>query len=184
VSFHGKRLHAEAETAGPVGVEVLISALRHNAFKLAGELAEGGISWVTPKEHIKAVAAPALAEGAKAAGRSIAPPAIMHLPIVVSTDEQAVFEAAKTQFGFYQRLPFYSAMMVEAGYEEAAGTEFTPALAKGIVISGSEDEVAAQVRALPSFGVGEIIGDPVLLANDRAAKDRTVELLGALAKES
>jgi alkanesulfonate monooxygenase SsuD/methylene tetrahydromethanopterin reductase-like flavin-dependent oxidoreductase (luciferase family) len=183
VSFHGTRLHAEAELAAPVDVKVMISALRHNAFKLAGELAEGGISWVTPKEHIKTVAAPALAEGAKAAGRDTVPPAIMHLPIVVSTDEQAVFEAAKQQFGFYQRLPFYSAMMVEAGYAEAAGTEFTPALAKGIVISGGEDDVARQVRALPSFGVGEIIADPVLLAGDRAAKDRTIELLGSLAKE-
>lgn len=183
VSFHGKRLHAEAESTGPVDVKVMISALRHNAFKLAGELAEGGISWVTPKEHIRDVAVPALAEGARVAGRATAPPAVMHLPIVVSTDGQAVFEAAKQQFGFYQRLPFYSAMMVEAGFAEAAGPDFTPALAKGIVVSGSEDDVARQVRALPSFGVGEIIADPVLLANDRAAKDRTIELLGALARE-
>ncbi len=181
VSFHGKRLHAEGEIAGPVQVRVMISALRHNAFKLAGELAEGGISWVTPIEHIRDVAVPALAEGAKAAGRPT-PPAVVHQPIVVSEDADAVFEAAGKQFGFYQRLPFYSAMMQEAGYPEAAGTEFTPALAKAIVISGSEQEVADRVRRLPGFGAGEIIADPLLLSDDRAAKDRTVELLGALAK--
>ena len=182
VAFHGKRLHAEAQTAGPANIRVMVSALRHNAFKLAGELTEGGISWVSPPDHIRDVALPALKEGAAAAGRDYVPPAIVHVPIVVSDDPGAVFEAATRQIGFYQRLPFYMAMWIEAGFPEASGTEFTRRMCDALVVSGTENEVADRLRQLPHYGAGEIIAMPILMPNDHAARDRTVELLGALAK--
>jgi alkanesulfonate monooxygenase SsuD/methylene tetrahydromethanopterin reductase-like flavin-dependent oxidoreductase (luciferase family) len=182
VDFAGKRLEAHAEFPAPSKVRVLISALRHNAFALAGELTEGGISWVTPPEHIRDVAIPALKEGAEKAGRNTVPPAVVHVPIVVSTDSDAVLAQARAQMGFYQRLPFYRAMWLEAGYSDAAGTEFTKAMCDALVVSGSEQQVADRVRALPSFGASEIIAMPLLLADDREARGRTIGLLGELAK--
>jgi F420-dependent oxidoreductase-like protein len=181
VDFAGKRLHAHAEFAGTADIPVMISALRHNAFSLAGELTEGGISWVTPPEHIRDVAIPALEEGAARAGRSTVPPAVVHVPIVVCTDAEAVLQQARAQMGFYQRLPFYRAMWLEAGYPDAAGSEFTKAMCDALVVSGDEQQVADRIRALPSFGAGEIIAMPLLLAGDREARDRTVRLLGELA---
>jgi F420-dependent oxidoreductase-like protein len=181
VDFDGKRLHAHAQFAGPSGVRVVISALRHNAFSLAGELTDGGISWVTPPEHIRDVAVPALREGAAKAGRTVVPPAIVHVPIVVSTDSDAVYQQAIAQMGFYQRLPFYRAMWLEAGYQDAAGTEFTRTMFEALVVHGSEQQVADRIRQLPSFGAGEIIAMPLLLTNDREARDRTIRLLGDLA---
>ncbi len=182
VDFDGKRLQAHAQFAGPAAIRVMVSALRHNAFSLAGEMTEGGISWVTPPEHIRDVAVPALAEGAAKAGRSAVPPAIVHVPIIVSTDQAAVHAQARAQMGFYQRLPFYQAMWLEAGYPDAAGTEFTQVMIDALVVSGSEQQVADRIRALPSFGAGEIIAMPLLLADDKDARTRTIRLLGELAQ--
>lgn len=183
VDFSGKRLQAHAEFAGTAAIRVMVSALRHNAFALAGELTEGGISWVTPPEHIRDVAIPALEEGAANAGRSDVPPAVVHVPMVVSADAEAVLQQARAQMGFYQRLPFYRAMWLEAGYPDAAGTEFTKTMCDALVISGNEEQVADRIRALPSYGAREIIAMPLLLENDRDARARTIGLLGELARE-
>lgn len=182
VDFAGKRLHGHAEFAGSADIRVMVSALRHNAFALAGEITEGGISWVTPPEHIRDVAIPALQEGAARAGRKETPPAVVHVPIVVSTDAKAVLAQAQAQMGFYQRLPFYRAMWLEAGYEDAAGTVFTQRMCDALVVSGSEQQVADRLRALPAFGAAEIIAMPLLLQDDRDARARTIRLLGELAQ--
>jgi F420-dependent oxidoreductase-like protein len=180
-SFHGKRLHAEAQLAAPAQVRVMISALRHNAFRLAGELADGGISWVTPMPHIRDVALPAIKEGATAAGRAT-PPIVAHVPLVVSEDADAVFAAASRQIGFYQRVPFYSAMWQEAGFPEAAGEEFTRRMCDALVVSGNEQAVSDRLRTFPRDGASEVIAMPLLLPEDRAANERTIRLLGELAR--
>jgi F420-dependent oxidoreductase-like protein len=184
VDFTGKRLSAHAQFVGPSQIRVLVSALRHNAFRLAGELTDGGISWVTPPEHIRDVALPALREGAADAKRSETPPAVVHVPIVVATDADAAYRQAVAQMGFYQRLPFYRAMWLEAGYEDAAGTEFTRRMFEALVVHGSEQQVADRLRRLPSFGATEIIAMPLLLPDDRDARTRTIGLLGELARSA
>lgn len=181
VSFHGKRLHAEAEIPAPTGVRVMMSALRRNAFLLAGELADGAITWVTPMNHVTNVARPAIEEGARKAGRP-APPVIVHQPVVVSTNAEAVQEAALRQFGFYPRLPFYSGMWQDAGYEEAAQGTFSERMARALVISGDEDEVERRIRDMSAGGAGEIIADIVVLRDEPESMDRTVSLLGRLAQ--
>jgi len=181
VSFHGKRLHAEIQLPAPAPIRVMVSALRHNAFALAGELAAGGISWVTPPEHIRDVAIPALREGAAKAGRSAPPPAVVHVPVVVSSDEEAVWEQASTQLANYPRLPFYQAMWVEAGYPEAANGEFSRHIFDGLVVWGDEEKVAERIRGLRDFGAAEIIATPLPLKSDPDAAVRTVRLLGELA---
>ena len=45
-----------------------ISALRPNAFRLAGEIADGAISWVCPLPYLRDVAVPALKQGAAKVG--------------------------------------------------------------------------------------------------------------------
>lgn len=182
VEFHGERLHAEARLQAPVDVRVMASALRPNAFRLCGELADGAISWVSPPPYLRRAAVPALEEGARAAARP-RPPLVAHVPVVVSADADAVREAAREQLGFYPRLPFYSAMWVDAGFPEAADGTFSRAMADALVVCGNENEVAERIRALPSSGVNEMLAGVLRLAGDPAAGERTVELLGALARE-
>ena len=182
VSFHGSRLDADAEIAAPASVRVMISALRTNAFTLAGELTEGGITWVTPMPHVTKVARPAIEAGAAKAGRDV-PPVIVHLPVVVSEDREAVQAATMQQFGFYPRLPFYSAMFQDAGFPEAKDGTFSEGMADMLAVSGSADDVERRLRELPGQGGGEIIADIIRIPGDRESFDRTVEVLGALAKK-
>lgn len=182
VSHAGDILRAEAQITAPTQVRVMASALRPRAFRLCGEVAEGAISWMCPLPYIRDVAAPALAEGAKAAGRA-KPAMIVHVPVVVTDDREAVLAAAGRQFGRYQTLPYYRQMMLDAGLSDASGSEFTPAMADALIISGSEEQVAERIRALPSHGADELLAAIVTLKDDPApAAQRTLALLGRLAK--
>ena len=183
VDFDGEQLAAHARIAGPTAVRVMISALRTGSFRVSGELTEGGISWMCPLPYIRDVATPAQQEGADAAGRP-KPAMIVHTPIVVSDDREAVRAAARRQFGFYQRLPFYSRMLQAAGFEEAAGGEFTDRMADGLIISGTATEVGDRVRAIADYGVDELLAAIVQLPDGGdAARRRTLELLGEIASE-
>lgn len=182
VDFTGKRLSAHAQISAPSGVRVMVSALRPNAWQIAGELVEGGISWVSPLPYMRDVAAPNLKLGAEKAGRP-ASKVIAHVPVIVSTDNDAVAAAAQRQLGFYPRLPFYSQMWQDAGFPEAKEGTFSDAMRESLVISGDAESVATRIREISSFGVDEIIAMPLVLPEDKSAVARTVELLGALAKE-
>ena len=182
VEFHGQRLHAEAQLQAPAQVRVMASALRPNAFHLCGELADGAISWVSPLPHLQRVAVPAMEAGARAAGR-MRPALVAHIPVVVSEDAEAVWAAAQTQLGFYPRLPYYSAMWRDAGFPEAGDGAFSRAMSDALVIHGSAAAVAERIRALPDFGVNEMLAAVLQLEDDPAAAGRTVELLGSLARE-
>jgi len=182
VDFDGELLQAHARIVAPTEVRVMISALREKAFRLSGELTDGGISWMAPASYIRDVALPAQLAGAQAAGRP-KPPMIVHTPVVVCEDRSVVYEAAKRQFGFYQRLPYYSQMLQDAGFEEAAGTEFTERMADALIVSGSETEVAERVQALPEFGVDEMLAAIVQLPDDPEAHQRTLRVLGEIARQ-
>ncbi len=182
VSFHGELLHAEAKISAPAQVRVLASALRPNAFRLCGELAEGAISWMCPLPYIRDIAAPALNEGAAKTGRA-KPAMIVHTPVVVCDDIQAVRAAAKRQFGFYQSMPYYAQMLQDAGYPEAAGSEFTEAMADALIISGSAEQVADRIATLPDYGVDEMLAAIVMAGDEpKRTAERTLALLGELAQ--
>ncbi len=182
VDVAGEQLTARARIGPPAPVPILIAALRPRAYRIAGELTDGAISWMSPLPFLRDQAAPAIAAGAEAAGRE-RPPLVAHVPVVVSEDRAAVRAAAAQQFGNYQRLPFYRQMMLDAGLEDAPGKVFTDTMADALIVSGDENAVADRVRALPGFGVDELLAD-IVDTGDDAARDRarTLELLGALAQ--
>jgi alkanesulfonate monooxygenase SsuD/methylene tetrahydromethanopterin reductase-like flavin-dependent oxidoreductase (luciferase family) len=183
VDFQGKRLTARAQLPAATGVKVMASALRQNGFRVCGELADGAISWMCSLPYLRDVAVPALNEGAAAAGRA-APPLIAHVPVVVSEDRAGVYAAAQRQVSFYARVPYYSQMFQDAGFPEAKDGEFSNRMTDAIVVHGSASEVKDRLRALPSFGAGELLAMPVLPPGDeRGALERTLAVLGDLAAE-
>ncbi|MCC7363307.1 MAG: LLM class flavin-dependent oxidoreductase [Dehalococcoidia bacterium] len=179
--FVGKRITAHLQLPAPTGVRVLASALRPNAFRLCGEIAEGAISWVCPLPYIRDVAAPALREGAAAAGRA-APPLVAHVPVVVTDDAEGVRASARQRLFIYPRLPFYSAMFQDAGFPEAADGELSDRMIDSIVIHGSAEQVKARLREAPSFAADEVLAMPVPVASDPDAIARTYAVLGEVAR--
>lgn len=184
VDFEGKRITAKAQLAGPTGVKVMASALRHNGFKVCGELADGAISWMCPLPYLRDVAVPAIAEGAAAAGRE-APPLVAHVPVMVTEDKDALYAGAQKQVSFYARVPYYSQMFQDAGFPEAANGEFSNRMADAIVINGNAATVREKLSTLQAeYGVGELLAMPILAPGDeRASLQRVLDVLGALAKE-
>lgn len=91
VEFSGEYYTVNASL--PAGIDppktpLPISTLRPNAWRLAGEISDGAISWLNPIDYVVDVALPALQQGASSADRP-RPPAIVHVPVAISTDRAA-----------------------------------------------------------------------------------------------
>jgi F420-dependent oxidoreductase-like protein len=182
VSYEGKHLTLRARIPEPVQAEVLISALRANAFRLAGEAAAGAISWMCPVSYLREVALPAMDEGAAKAGRP-RPALIAHVPVAVTTDADAVRSAATRQLGGYTTAPYYATMLRDAGFPEALEQQSSERMADALVIHGDADTVKARLRELPALGIGEIIAAPLNISGDPDARLRTLRVLGEVAAE-
>ncbi len=182
VDFDGRRLHAHAQIPGPTRVTVMASALRATGFRTCGELADGAISWVCPLPYLRDVAVPALREGAARAGRPV-PPLIAHVPVAVSDDATAVRKGAAEQLGRYPRVPYYSQMFQDAGFPEAREGTLSDRMIDALVVHGGAAQVKERLRALPSFGAGELLAMPILPPGDEQALSRTLAALGELAAE-
>lgn len=182
VDFAGT--HFTVKAALPAGVDppktpLPISALRAGAFRLAGEISDGALSWVCPVPYLVNTAKPAMLEGAKAAGRP-APPLIGHVPVAVGTDREAVRAAARPQLANYGRLPFYQGMFKDAGFPVNPDNSLPDALLDELVVSGTPDEIAARLHQIQDAGVDELLVMRVNVA-DPEAEDAA--LLDMLARE-
>jgi len=153
------------EGVAPPRIPLPISALRRNAFELAGELADGALSWVTPIDYIVDTAIPAMQEGADKAGRG-RPPVIAHVPVAVSTDRTAARNAFREQFPVYPKLPFYAAMFADAGYPVTEQQEMSDALVDVLTVSGDAAEIRAGLLAIRERGIDEIYISQVIVEDE------------------
>jgi len=159
----------------PPRIPLPISALRANAFRLAGEIADGALSWVCPVPYLVTTARDALRAGAAAANRP-APPLIGHVPVAMSTDWNAVRDAARTQLAAYGRLPFYRNMYADAGFPIGADNVLPDALLDELVVAGDANTVRARLEEIQAAGVDELL---VLLVpiHDAEAEEATLAAL-------
>jgi F420-dependent oxidoreductase-like protein len=148
-------------------IPIPISALRPNAFRLAGEIADGAISWVTPVDYLTQTALPEMQSGAGAMGRE-RPPLIAHVPVIVSTDRAAARAAFRSQFPIYSRLPFYAAMFAAAGYPVTAEGEMTDELVETLAVSGGPQEIRDRLEAIRARGIDELLVSHVVVADEEA----------------
>jgi F420-dependent oxidoreductase-like protein len=160
-------------------VPLLVSALRANAFHLAGELSDGAISWLCPVPYLLEEALPALRAGAAAAGRP-APPLVAHLSVALSEDRAAVVTAARQTVARYARLPFYARMFADAGYPLHPDGSVSPELIDDLVVSGTPDEIATQLRHRLDLGFDVLMVNPLRTDDDAAHEDGVLEILGGL----
>jgi F420-dependent oxidoreductase-like protein len=159
-------------------IPILISALGEQAYRLAGELADGAISWNCPPAYLRDVALPALRAGAAAAGRA-APPLVAHVWVALSDDRAAVIAAARQALANYVRLPFYATMFAAAGFPVENGAA-SAALVEQLVAQGDEDAVARRLTELLDSGLDELLLGIVPLGDVASARARLFRLVGQL----
>lgn len=177
LDFDGKQFSAHARLQAPVDVPLLISALRPTAYRLAGELADGAIAWVTPTAFLRDIASPPLRDSATAHGRP-RPRLVGHAFALVTSDPPAALSSGIQRLAGYTRMPFYQAMFRDAGFPDAADGVVPDALADDLLLVGTEERVADGLRRFVDAGCDEVIVS--LLPGAAGDVNRTLALLGVL----
>ena len=157
-----------ADAAGPI--PILVAALGPALLRVAGELADGTLTWMASPEVIGKRIAPSITAAAEAAGRP-RPRVGVGLPVAVTNDVDGALERAATSYAVYGTLPSYRRLLDEGGHDGPAD----------VVIAGDEGEVAGRIQALADVGATVFMASPV---GCRAVCQETLRVLGALAREA
>ncbi len=171
VTFKGETL--SATTMAPLDVKadappVLVAALGPTMLRLAGQLADGTVTWMTGPATIASHIVPSIARAATDAGRP-APRVAVGLPVAVTTDPDRAREAASRTFALYGQLPSYRAMLDREGAEGPAQ----------VAIVGDEQSVANQISAIAEAGATDFSAAPFGTSDEIR---QTLALVTALAK--
>ncbi len=150
---------------------VCVAALAPRMLRMAGERTDGTITWMVGPRTLDSHIVPRLTSAAEDAGRG-APRVCVGLPISVTDDSRAGFEAASGFFHRYGGLPSYRRMLDIEGVESPAE----------VSIFGNEAEVESRLRALADAGATDFLASIFPSGDDPAESvSRTRELLKSLA---
>ena len=162
-------------------VPVYIAGLTKGAAKLAGEVADGIMPYMSTPEYIKKLAG-YVAEGAKAAGRETSEIDItLGIPSVVSDDLELARKAGKRGLSGYLRFPFYQRLMTNNGFGGAiekikGGTDpmevFSDEMLDAVALVGPADRCRERLEAYRKAGVSL----PIIVPN-AAGKQSNVEVM-------
>ncbi|WP_329196473.1 MULTISPECIES: LLM class flavin-dependent oxidoreductase [unclassified Streptomyces] len=167
-------------------VELGLGVLRPAMARLAGEVADVAITWLTPAAYLRDTVLPALREGAAKAGRPV-PRLTAMVPLALSRTGRAPAEVALASNAVHLGLPHYTDMLRRSGIE-ITGTD-READARALVegrgfLSGDLAELVAQLREYEDAGVDEIVLNVTGVATlhgPQAATDELKTVLAALA---
>jgi len=164
------RTNANLSVPGAAPMPVLLAALAPKMLRIAGEMVDGTMLWMSGLKTIETHVMPIISAAASEAGRP-APRIAAGLPICVTEDVAAGREAAGEVFQMYGQLPNYRRMLDKEG---AAG----PA---DVAVVGDEAAVEKQLRALAGVGVTDFVAPIYGTGPDRdASVERTRALLKSL----
>ncbi|MGH7818635.1 MAG: LLM class flavin-dependent oxidoreductase, partial [Candidatus Binatia bacterium] len=165
------RVHASLGVAGASPCPILVAALAPKMLALAGEVADGTITWMTGATTLREYSVPRIREAAERAGRP-RPRVVAGLPVAVSTDVARARETAGRAFQIYGTLPSYRAMLDREGAEGPAD----------VAIVGDEDAVGEAIDRLGESGVSDFLAAPFPVGKEgRESVERTRALLARLA---
>ena len=179
IDHQGRFFKVAATIPRPAQIPLLISALGEKAFRLAGEIADGAISWICPVPYLLDKALPALRAGAEAQQRP-APPLVAHIPVAMSTDAAAVQAAASQRISFYTKAPFYAHMFALAGFPVAEDGSGLDALVKELVVAGDPAQVEQRVRELLASDLDELLLMLIPVADEAREREQLVEVIASL----
>jgi F420-dependent oxidoreductase-like protein len=175
--LRGESVTHQGETLTAVGAvtvpgapppPVLVAALGPAMLRVAGELADGTVTWMTGPRTIADHIVPSITKAAAGAGRP-APRVVAGLAVCVTGDEAGVRGRIGEQFALAGQVPEYRAMLDR---ERVAGPQ-------DVVVVGDEDAVARHLQRLADAGVTEFIASPF---GSTEEQERTTGVLADLAR--
>lgn len=153
-SFHGA-------LEGNVGsrTEVGVGVLRPGMARLAGEIADTAITWLTPASYVRDTLVPAIREGAEVAGRR--PPRVVSMvPLALERRGRRPAEMALASNAAHLQMPHYRDMLTRAGVRLPGGRPADDAEALvqgGAFLSGDVESLQQQLAAYAEAGVDEVV---------------------------
>ncbi len=171
VDHHGETVIASGAVtvAGDVPApSVLVAAMGPRMVRLAGELADGTVTWLTGRKVLGEQIVPAITTAAAGTGRP-APRVVAGLPVCVTATADEVRARISDQFALATRVPEYRATLDREG---VAGPQ-------DVAIVGTDTEVARTLDRFRDVGVTEFMAVPY---GNEAEQNRTVDLLADLTR--
>ena len=172
-SFEGEtyRVNGSLNVAGGSPLPVLIGALGPLMRRVAGELCEGTITWMTGPRTLGEEVVPGITRAAAAAGRP-APRIVAGVPLCLTEDPDGARARAAEAFSLYGTLPSYRAML------DAEGAQGPGDLA----LVGSEADLERGIRRYADAGVTDLNASPFPFGRDgRESIARTLAAVAELA---
>ncbi len=146
--FEGEifRVNADIDVPSAEPFPILVAALAPRMLRIAGQQAEGTVTWMVGPTTLRTHVVPRISAAASDAGRP-APRVCVGLPIAVTDDPVGARLQAAEHFGRYGLLPSYRRMLDIEGVESPAD----------IAVVGSEDEVTEQLAVVAEAGATELL---------------------------
>lgn len=147
VAFEGETVTARGSLTIEVDrrIPVLVAALGPRMLQVAGEAADGVITWMTGLRTLAEHTVPHLTAAAERAGRP-RPRVVASLPVCVTDDAEAAHRLAERLFLIYRSLPNYKAMLDRERADNGGD----------IALIGTEDDIAGAVKRLTDIGVTDL----------------------------
>jgi F420-dependent oxidoreductase-like protein len=157
VDFEGEffQVHADLIVSDRVPCPVMISALAPRMLRLAGEMADGTITWMAGVNAIESHVVPRITDAAFSAGRP-EPEVVVILPVAVVDDGSAGRSQAASLFERYGSLDNYRRILDVQGAEGPSE----------VALVGGEAEVERQIRAFADAGATEFVASVFPVGDD------------------
>jgi F420-dependent oxidoreductase-like protein len=171
-AFEGEtyKVQATLKVTGCDPFPIVIGALGPLMIKVAGDLADGTITWMAGLKALEKTIVPGITARAKEAGRP-APRIIASLPICVTDDVAIARDTAAKIFQVYGTLPSYRAILDAGGAEGPAD----------VAVVGNEKEVNETIKRFASAGVTDF--SPAIFPerlDSKGSEERTYAFLASL----
>ncbi|WUK34283.1 LLM class flavin-dependent oxidoreductase [Streptomyces sp. NBC_00370] len=177
--------HAQMGPAMAPPVHLGLGVLRPGMARLAGEVADVAVTWLTPAAYLDGTVRPALREGAQAAGRPV-PRISAMVPVAIERPGRDVSEFVMASNAAHMQAPHYIDMLGKAGVD-IAGLDPRSAgrlmAESGSFVFGSLDEIVKRFDEYRDAGVDEIVLNLTGVCNlygPKAAMDDLKKILAAV----
>ncbi|MBL4679416.1 MAG: TIGR03564 family F420-dependent LLM class oxidoreductase [Pseudomonadales bacterium] len=147
-------------------VPLLVAALGPVMLDLAGQMADGTITWMTGPKTLESYIIPSIGKGAEKTGKPT-PVIVAGFPMVLTNDVEAANAEIDKTLQIYGQLPSYRAMLDREG---AAG----PA---DVAFAGDETQLRSRLQTLRDIGVTDF--SAAIVTSDAEAYERTVAFLAS-----
>jgi alkanesulfonate monooxygenase SsuD/methylene tetrahydromethanopterin reductase-like flavin-dependent oxidoreductase (luciferase family) len=140
-------------------IEIGLGVLRPGMARLAGEVADVAVTWLTPVEYLTRVIVPALEEGARATGRP-RPRLVAVVPVALALPDRDPVDVVLAGSTGHLQMAHYQDMLRRSGIDvdpDDMRRSAKEVLAGGAFLFGSAVEVADGLARYAAAGVDEIV---------------------------